>query len=126
MRERERMKEMKEMDTPFSLFNGIRGIHWPTGSKLSATGASRTTEISKIGQPSCFPRFPPTTRAAPWAFRNFGVLCESSFAGFLPCKRFCRTLLQNPNGSAELGGGRGSLEPSFEDRLFLPELPWKV
>ena len=44
--------------------------------------------------------------------RIFGVLREGSSAGFLPCKPFRRTLLQNPKGFAE-----------FEDQLvFLVEV----
>ena len=47
----------------------------------------------------------------------FGVYVRVLQQGFLLCNPFRRTLLQNPKGSAEFwGGGRGSLDPSFEDR----------
>ena len=64
---------------------------------------------------------------APKVLQNlWSSLCERSSAGFLPCKRFCRTLLQNPIGSAEFWGGFGSLGLSFkdwlssEDQIFTP------
>ena len=58
---------------------------------------------------------------APKVLQNLGVLCERSSAGSLLCKRFWRTLLQNPKCSAEFLGGFWSQGPSFEDWLsFLP------
>ena len=50
--------------------------------------------------------------------RTFGVLCEGWSAGFLLCKPFRRTLLQNLRASAEFWMGKWSPDPSCEDLLL--------
>ena len=70
---------------------------------------------------ACLPKF----------CRTLGVLSEGSSAGSLLCKRFRRTRLQNPRGSADFwGGGVGSrahflrtgIFPAKFRKVFQPEI----
>ena len=54
----------------------------------------------------------------PKVLQNLSGSAEPSSASFLLYETFCRTFLQNPNGSAESWVAFGRPGPSFEDRLF--------